>query len=523
LAISWKSKMTTAAVGVACFYLLGLALMSAADLWLYKDYAPYVFEAKLLTEGPIGLVSLLLGVYGLRIAGFERLVGLVRGERWLAAFGRMALDERLAAGTVLLLASAAVIAVLPALTPLYDYRSVAATVLGLTLAALFAVPVALVVRGGWRLISDRGKFREQWRQTYTSQKWLAVRQGLGSGKMLAVLIAYTLFTGIAVFAAWELLDAYHDSQLDWFFILCLALYALVVVPAALIRLGAFNGLYRSVKAMAEGNLNVTVKADGTGVLAEMAEHINNMKHAYRKSLEGRIKSERMKTELITNVSHDLKTPLTSIINFVGLLKNSESASADEINRYIEVLDQKTQRLKILIDDLFEASKMASGAVELDIEKVDLCALSDQAVAEFGDKLEHAKLTCRVRQSAQHIYAPLDGRKTWRVFENLIGNAIKYALPGTRIFITLDQDDDFACFRIQNTSSYEIDFEAEELFERFKRADLSRQTEGSGLGLAIAKSIVELQSGSIHIDIDGDQFSIRIKFPRFVSELQAPGA
>ena len=211
------------------------------------------------------------------------------------------------------------------------------------------------------------------------------------------------------------------------------------------------------------------------------------------------------------MSHDLKTPLTSIINYVDLLKK-EGLSKEEAQGYIEVLDRKSQRLKMLIDDLFEASKMASGAVELNIEKVDVTALLSQALAELDEKINNSSLIFKLKMPNEKVYANLDGKKTWRVFENLINNILKYSQPKTRVYIELIEEDSKIIITMKNISSYEMDFDKEEIFERFIRGDKSRNTEGSGLGLSIAKSILELQGGNLSIEIDGDLFKAEVTVP-----------
>lgn len=262
--------------------------------------------------------------------------------------------------------------------------------------------------------------------------------------------------------------------------------------------------------MAGGNLNTTIQKVKKGKLSDLAHSLNNITKGLKHAMEEQMKSERMKSELITNVSHDLKTPLTSIINYVTLLKQ-EDLTPEERKSYVDVLDRKADRLRVLIDDLFDAAKMSSGAVELNIEQVNVASLLNQSIAEFSDKIEQSTLTFRVTTEQPKIVAPLDGKKTWRVFENLIGNALKYSMPNTRVLIHLAETQDEVILTFKNVSAYEIDFDAQELFERFKRADQSRHTEGSGLGLAIAKSIVELQGGRLSIDIDGDYFKVTVVF------------
>ncbi|GFZ83125.1 hypothetical protein GCM10008018_31390 [Paenibacillus marchantiophytorum] len=247
-------------------------------------------------------------------------------------------------------------------------------------------------------------------------------------------------------------------------------------------------------------------------MADLAGHLNQMQIGFKTLLDKEMRIERLKTELIANVSHDLKTPLTSIINYVDLLKQKDLPS-DTIESYVQVVDRKTQRLKVLIDDLLEASKMSSGAVELHMETVNVSSLLSQALAEFSDKIENSEVSFRVQIEHPQITAALDGRKTWRIFENLLSNALKYAMPHTRVHLNLREDHDHVVFTIKNVSAYEIDFEVEELFERFKRGDQSRHTEGSGLGLSIAKSIAELQGGDLQIEMDGDLFKVTVRFKR----------
>ncbi|MBU3109956.1 HAMP domain-containing histidine kinase [Clostridium lacusfryxellense] len=293
-------------------------------------------------------------------------------------------------------------------------------------------------------------------------------------------------------------------------------YMLFIIIYSLNKIRFFNNIIKGTQEIVSGNLNYNIEEKGRGDLFQLAHNINNMKASFKKSLENEIKSERLKSELITNVSHDLKTPLTSIINYVDLLKK-EGLTKEESNGYIDILDRKSQRLKILIDDLFEASKMASGAVQLNMEKLDVIALLQQALAELDEKINNSSLIFKLKVPGQKVYANLDGKRTWRVFENLINNILKYTLPNTRVYIELLVDGDKIIISMKNISSYEMDFDNEEIFERFIRGDMSRNTEGSGLGLSIAKSILELQGGNLSIEIDGDLFKAKVIVPLFTVE------
>jgi signal transduction histidine kinase len=261
--------------------------------------------------------------------------------------------------------------------------------------------------------------------------------------------------------------------------------------------------------LADGNLEPDLEIKGKSVLAKMAGHINTMKYGVRTSQRAQAKSERLKTELITNVSHDLRTPLTSIMTYSELLKNPE-LTEDERLSYIEIIDRKSKRLKVLIDDLFEASKMASGNIELVKEKVDLVQLLQQALAEYNEAIQASSIQFRVSNPVQPVYALVDGQKMWRVFENLIGNILKYSLENTRAYIHIEAEQGKAVITFKNISQYELNDNSDELFERFKRGDESRHTDGSGLGLAIAKSIIDLHEGTLDIDVDGDLFKVTIR-------------
>ena len=263
------------------------------------------------------------------------------------------------------------------------------------------------------------------------------------------------------------------------------------------------------KAAAEGKLNYKIDEKGRGHLRELAHDINNIKDGLKKSVENEMKSENMKTELITNVSHDLKTPLTSIINYIDLLKR-ENIEPENARDYVNILDKKSQRLKVLIEDLFEASKAASGAMELNISRIDIGQLLKQALGENDERFKDNRLEVKLNIPDDKIFINGDGKRLYRVFENLISNIVKYSLSNTRVYIDMFKENDEVTIVMKNISAYELSFDTNEITNRFKRGDASRSTEGSGLGLAIAKSIVELHNGSFKIEADGDLFKSIIK-------------
>lgn len=249
---------------------------------------------------------------------------------------------------------------------------------------------------------------------------------------------------------------------------------------------------------------------------ELAEAINSMGDGLEKAVQTSMKDERMKAELITNVSHDIKTPLTSIINYVDLLKR-EGITPEEQKEYLEVLDMKSQRLKQLIEDLVEVSKTSTGNVELQMTPLDFIELMNQALGEFQEKFEERKLELVVTCAEHKIQIWADGRRCYRILENLFQNVYKYAMPGTRVYVELRQEEKELLFTIKNISEAPLNIPVEELMERFVRGDAARSTGGSGLGLSIAQNLVTLQKGTFQIMLDGDLFKAEIRFPVLTSE------
>lgn len=275
------------------------------------------------------------------------------------------------------------------------------------------------------------------------------------------------------------------------------------------KLGYLNDIMKGVHRIKEGEINYKIEEKNDIYFSSLANDINNISQGLENSIEQRIKSERMKSELITNVSHDLKTPLTSIINYVELIKKEENIQPEYLKDYVQVLDKKSKRLKILIEDLFEASKASTGNIELELVRLDLKQLLQQSIGELEDKLEEANLSLRVNLTEEDTYVLADGRRLYRVFENLLCNISKYSLKNTRVYIDVTKEDGKIITTMKNISSYELNFDPDEIMERFKRADESRNTEGSGLGLAIARDLVSLQGGKMSIEIDGDLFKAKV--------------
>lgn len=271
----------------------------------------------------------------------------------------------------------------------------------------------------------------------------------------------------------------------------------------------YSKLREATSKIAEGNLDVKIEED-LGLFEPFKGDLEKIQCGFKKAVDEEVKSQRMKTDLISNVSHDLKTPLTAIITYADLLKD-ENLSDEKRKQYIETLDRKAQRLQVLIENLFEVSKATSGNITLNIENIDVVSLMKQTLFELEDKLEEASLLVRKNMPKERVILPLDSQRTFRVFENLIINITKYAMPNTRVFIDIIENEDDVAIIMKNMAAEEITFNVDTIAERFVRGDESRNAEGSGLGLAIAKSFVELQGGTFNISVDGDLFKVKIVF------------
>ena len=269
----------------------------------------------------------------------------------------------------------------------------------------------------------------------------------------------------------------------------------------------------ALRKVNEGNLQEDIKLDGSSAIKELAKNINLIKAGYKEILENGMHNEKLKTELISNVSHDLKTPLTSIINYVTILKNGHITEAER-EEYLLILEKKSLKLKVLIEDLFEMSKINSGKIKLNRNLIDILSLIYQGIGEYSTLYEEKNISFKVTAEEDAIYMELDGKLMSRALENVIINALKYSLKNTRVYINIKLEDDCVKIGVKNIANYEMDFNEEEMFERFARGDKSRNSkvEGSGLGLAITKSIVELHGGEVRIKKEGDMFKIYLILP-----------
>lgn len=281
------------------------------------------------------------------------------------------------------------------------------------------------------------------------------------------------------------------------------------------KIQAFTAIRDGVAKIKAGDLQHHIEVDVKGELATLAGNINSITDGLKNAVQNELRSERLKTELITNVSHDIRTPLTSIITYVDLLKHEKDPA--KTKEYIDVLDQKARRLKQLTDNLFEAAKASSGDIPVHLETIDLIALVNQGLGEFDDKIRERNLQLKLTVPEDKLYVHADGRLLWRAIENVLSNICKYALVGSRVYIDMEDSGNSVQLTFKNISADELNISADELMERFKRGDESRSTEGSGLGLSIAQSLIEIQKGKFYIEIDGDLFKSVFVLPKYQND------
>jgi len=301
---------------------------------------------------------------------------------------------------------------------------------------------------------------------------------------------------------------------DAFFFFIGLLFNLAVLFGLCFIMLQLQRLKRGGERIADGDYTYMIEAKD--MFWDMKQHaavLSNIGAGMSKAVEERLKSEHLKTELITNVSHDLKTPLTSIISYVDLLKK-ETIENENAQRYIEVLDRQSLRLKKLTEDLVEASKASTGNIAANPVRTDITELINQSVGEYTERFELAGLEMVIRLPTVETAVYADGRLLWRVFDNLLNNICKYSQPATRVYLDVGNIGNKVTITLKNISAFPLNISSDELVERFVRGDSSRATEGSGLGLSIAKSLTELQNGSFELSVDGDLFKVVLKFDRY---------
>ena len=446
----------------------------------------YIFD-RLPTE--VTIVLLLLAVYGL-----SRLFGMIYGNIYENIFYRnsRATIQQIAAAKQYMLG----------------------------LIGIFGLLSSLVLGLFWYSLVRRLQCSNLWQCSIICK----ICTGLGRGiramlenhnAVIRTLMPYNIFllaNLLCVIAVYELRDA--PNRLIWIPLLVIVLLD-GGVGIYIFRRSAERGeIISGISRIRGGDIGYVLDSEHLhGDNKELAASVNNMGDGIRKAVATSMKDERMQADLITNVSHDIKTPLTSIINYVDLLKR-EKITQEPARGYIDVLDTKAQRLKQLTDDLLEASKISSGNIQLDNSRLDLTELIRQSVGEFSEKLEAKQLQIMIKEPSSPAYIYADSRRMWRVVENLFHNICKYAMAGTRVYVDLEKEEGMVAVSMKNISETALNISPDELTERFVRGDLSRSSEGSGLGLSIAKNLTELQKGEFRIVLDGDLFKVILRFEEY---------
>ena len=465
-------------------------------------YGDTVLDYIYVIFGVSTILTLVFGVFLVAAAGY----GKKSDEPYASEFNRVPYD-------IILLAFAAVAMGILAINPYWDFINIILIAVWLALA----FPVTLLITCSriktktlvsstvcskiimflWREVVKRlfRWIKKAWKNICKVIKILWNSIGI-YGKYLGV------FAAVAFFEAIVCMTGELEFVLMILFIEKLVFGAILVV--ACINL---SKLKKAGNEIAKGQLDFEV--DTNGMLGEFRAHgenLNSIRNGMANAVEESLKSERMKTELITNVSHDIKTPLTSIINYVDLLEKEELDN-EKAGEYIEVLDRQSARLKKLIQDLIDASKASTGNLDVKLEKTDVNVVINQALGEFEDKLVARNIKTIIKSDKEEYFVIADGRHLWRVMENLINNIVKYALEGSRVYIDVKEQGEYISVTFKNISKEELNISGDELMERFVRGDSSRNTEGSGLGLSIARSLMELQKGKMEIIVDGDLFKV----------------
>lgn len=390
------------------------------------------------------------------------------------------------------------------------------------IGALYGFAVSLIFCILWYSFARRIKSKNLWQDSFFHGLWQKCYRGASMvlyhrNITIRTLIPYNLFLIVNLCC---LVGAYvyQDYRYPTIAIIVLLLIFDAMVGVAMFRRNAeMADIVDAIKRIRQGEVDYQLEVDRLhGENREIAEAVNNIGEGIKNAVATSVKDERMKSDLITNVSHDIKTPLTSIINYVDLLKR-QKIETEPVKSYIEILDSKSQRLKQLTDDLVEASKISSGNIELQKEKLNLTELLNQSVGEFLEKFEEKQLQIVFEHTDCQATVYADSRRMWRVIENLFNNIFKYAMPVTRVYIEVHIEDGTVVASVKNISQKQLNIRPDELTERFIRGDESRSTDGSGLGLSIAKSLVEVQGGEFDVYLDGDLFKVTIRFPEYVEE------
>ena len=358
--------------------------------------------------------------------------------------------------------------------------------------------------------ATRLKARMFWQYTLCHQifrpfRWFRsqIRENMSLTLCVGVILGVLTLTEMIVIAATD-----YDGGVE---MMLFFLYKLVEIPFVFSVAFQLKKIFDGSRRMVNGDYSHPIDTKRMrGPFREHADHMNNIGQGISRAVDEQMKSERFKTELITNVSHDIKTPLTSIINYVDLLEKEELHN-ETAQEYLEVLERQSSRLKKLIEDLIEASKASTGNLPVHLERLEAGIFMTQTVGEFEEKTKEAGLDLVIEKPETPVYIMADSRHFWRVIDNLMNNICKYAQSGTRVYINLEVKEAQVSITFRNTSKYPLNISSDELMERFVRGDASRNTEGSGLGLSIANSLMDLMGGTFRLYVDGDLFKVVLGF------------
>lgn len=395
------------------------------------------------------------------------------------------------------------------------YYDAFASVFAGALVAVAVVAIMISVWLGWSMsFALRIKLGKWWRNTVV---FYVLRALWRFGKLIVrvvrnIPVVWKTFLSVAGVTVLELIIILccWDEPVNYFSFWIIE--KIVLVPVVLKCALTMKKLHKGAKSVSQGDLSYQINTEKMwGEFKTHGELLNNIAEGMTVAVDERMKSERMKTELITNVSHDIKTPLTSIINYTDLISR-EPCENSKITEYAKVLTRSSERLKRLIEDLVEASKASTGNLEVLLSPCDTNILLTQIGGEYGDRLKEANLELIVSQPSENVMIMADGRRIWRVFDNVFSNVCKYAQEFTRVYLSLEKIGEEAVITLKNTSRMALNISEEELMERFVRGDKSRSTEGNGLGLSIARSLTQLQGGDLQVSIDGDLFKVTVRFP-----------
>ncbi|MTV47939.1 hypothetical protein GJ688_02945 [Heliobacillus mobilis] len=370
-----------------------------------------------------------------------------------------------------------------------------------------------------RRLKNRSLLKESLTYQAVSKIWTMIRTILNSGPLFMKIAAAIVLLVASVFVLSALMVT-AGSRLAFFFFLVLGALTTFAVYYTIYVVKPLQVIMDGVKIIKKGQLDHEIVINENSLFAALARDVNTLADGLKRALAKEIKAERMKSELVTNVSHDLKTPLTSIINYADLL-SKENLIPESANEYVAVIKKKSERLKQMTQDLFEISRVQSGNITMEMERIDMAVLVNQSLAELEEQIEGSELEFKVNAQEGQALVMADGKRLSRVLENLIQNVLKYALTKTRVYLTVSADETYVYVEFKNIANYEMNFHEDEILERFVRGDQARTTEGSGLGLAIAQSNIAACGGVLKVTVDGDLFKVMIKMKKASLDGDAP--